>query len=87
MTSISQRDHDELMAAFDKQRLEASVSTEATRKFLVKVGFGNYCINSGGEVNGGDEVIPCDCEFCDSERIRQYYLALQHSRLFSYARH
>ncbi|ODT90114.1 MAG: hypothetical protein ABS85_16160 [Sphingobacteriales bacterium SCN 48-20] len=82
MTSISQRDHDELIAAFKKQREQLKNSPEVRRKSLVRIGFGNYCDGSDGEIKDADNFIPCSCKFCDSERKKQYETAvLQHSRL------
>jgi|GEM_PF-1009059 hypothetical protein len=82
MTSISQRDHDELMAAFKNQREQLKNSPEVRRKSLVRIGFGNYCDGSDGEIKDADNFIPCSCKFCDSERKRQYETAVRkYSRL------
>lgn len=83
MTSISQRDHDELIAALEKEQAEIAASPEAARKFLVRMGFGNYCNGSKGEVNDVDTFTPCTCKFCDGARKRDYNNALKYSRLLN----
>jgi predicted protein tyrosine phosphatase len=81
MTSITQRDHDELIQLLTKQREEVHSSREAARKFLVEMGFGNYCDESDGEIVDAESFVVCDCDFCDNARKKHYNAALRNSRL------